>query len=318
MKKRWMQIILAVLLDLLLGDPETPKHPVGWIGRLTVCFEERLYKRGSEYPGGALLLLIVVVAAFAPSAIVLRLSRRVHPLCELFVGSLMIYFAVSFRSLKEAASQVERLLESGDIESARLKVSELVGRDTEDLDEPEVVRAALESVAENASDGVFAPLFYAAAGGPTLAVLHRAVNTLDSMVGYRNERYERFGSASARLDDLLNYVPSRLTAASFTAAGALKGRNPTPVIKTALRDAPKHKSPNAGWPEAAMACLLNVRLGGLNYYGGNPVRGSFLGEPIDPLATAKIDEAIRYLSISYALFLAGILLAALAAGRLSG
>ena len=165
------------------------------------------------------------------------------------------------------------------------------------------MRATLETLAENASDGIFAPCIYALLGGARAAFLYRTVNSLDSMVGYRNQRYLRFGWASAQLDDLVNLLPSRLTAAFLLAAGALCGGDMLQSVKILRRDAAKHASPNAGWPEAAMAGALRVRLGGTNLYDGIPHDGAKLGDPLEPLEPHKIDEAVRLVTIAYALLL---------------
>lgn len=314
MKRRMTQILLAVVLDLVVGDPKALPHPVRWVGRIIDFFERQFYRANREHERGVLLVLAVLALSLAPTLLLLRLVKSLH----LLIGSILIYYTISFKSLKDTASEIAGLLERDELDEARTRVSELVGRDTRNLDSTEIVRATVESLAENASDGVFAPLFYAALGGPIGAVFYRAVNTLDSMVGYRNERYRRFGSASARLDDLLNLIPARLTAASFIAAGTIMGISPSPVIKTAFRDAGKHNSPNAGWPESAMAGLLKVRLGGLNYYDGRPVKGACLGEPVEPLVPERINEALQHLPLAYVVFLAGLSLAGLVLEKVSG
>jgi len=314
MKRRMTQILLAVVLDLLIGDPKALPHPVRWVGRIIDLFERKFYRANREYEGGVLLVFAVLSLSLAPVLLLLRLVESLH----LLTGSIIIYYTISFKSLKDTASEIAGLLERDELDEARTRVSELVGRDTKDLETAEVVRGTVESVAESASDGIFAPIFYAITGGPIAAALYRAVNTLDSMVGYRNDKYARFGWASARLDDVLNYFPSRITAACFIAAGTIKGENPSSVTKILLRDAKKHKSPNAGWPEAAMAGLLNVRLGGLNYYEGRPVLGAYLGEPTEPLTPVKIDEALQHLSLAYIVFLAGLSLTGLVLKRVSG
>lgn len=306
MKERAAQISLAVALDLLTGDPSDAFHPVRWAGRLIDLFDRLIRGRSRGRAGGSLLVLSVIAVSLGLSHVFLG-AARLSRLYRVIAGALLIYYTISFRSLERTASAVMELLEEGQLEVARKKVGEMVGRETGDLDEPGVVRATVESVAENASDGVVAPLFYAALGGPIMAVFYRVVNTLDSMVGYKSERYRDFGRASARLDDALNYIPSRLTAASFLAAGALSGKDADNVIKVLRRDARKHESPNAGRPEAAMAGLLGVQLGGINYYGGRAEERALLGDPVVSLAPERIGEALVFLRLAYGVLLAGLL-----------
>ena len=311
------QVLVAVFLDLALGDPENALHPVSMLGGSIARLERFIYPLDSGYPGGVLLTSCALAVSAAVSASVTRLAARGGRLGRLIGGSLLIYHTLSLKSLAKAAGEVETLLGEGRLEDARNGVARMVGRDTGSLDTPEIVRAAVESVAENASDGVVAPLLYAVVGGPLLAVLYRTVNTLDSMVGYRNERYARFGSASARLDDLLNLVPARLTAAALLAAGTLRGGSPSQMAGIVWRDARGHESPNAGWPESAMAAALGVRLGGTNYYGGRRVFCEHMGEAERPLDPAVIGEAVECLRMAATVVAGLLLLMSLAAKRLN-
>lgn len=310
---RVAQAILAAALDSLFGDPRDRFHPVRWTGVLIESLEPRIYGWNDGFAGGLMLSACVLALSCAAASALMRAAGRRGRVCRIAIGSVLVYFTVSRRSLEEKASGIGSLLERGMLEEARREASCLVGRDTAGLAVGEVARATVESVAENASDGVFAPLLFAAVGGPVAAVFYRTANTLDSMVGYKSERYESFGRASARLDDALNYVPARLTAAALVAAGAIRGADAGAALEAVRRDAPKHASPNAGYPEAAMAGLLKVRLGGVNYHEGRPVDCPYMGEPIEPLVPGKIEEAVGYLSLSHralllALSLAGLLL----------
>lgn len=309
------QVLVAVGLDLALGDACDAFHPVSWLGRVIAWLERLIYPLDSGYLGGALLVSCALAVSAAAVLAVMRLSARAGWAGRLTGGSLLVYHALSLRSLARAASEVKALLEEGKLEDARASVARMVGRDTGGLDAPEVVRATVESVAENASDAVVAPLFYAAFGGPLLCVFYRTVNTLDSMVGYRDERYARFGWASARLDDLLNLVPARLTAAALLAAGTFRGGNPSVMAGIVRRDARGHESPNAGWPEAAMAAALGVQLGGTSYYGGRQVVCEHLGEAERPLDPAVIGEAVLCLHMAVAFVAVPLLLLSLAARR---
>ena len=297
-------VLLAAGLDLALGDPADRFHPVKWLGLLIARLELALYERSPGYAGGAALALLTLAATAVPCTALVRAARRLGPRCEGLAGALIVYYCISARSLERAAAGVRRALTEGRLEEARRGVARIVGRETEDLDSPELVRATVESVAENLSDGVVAPLLYAAVFGPVAAALYRGANTLDSMVGYADERYSRFGWVSARLDDSLNYVPARLTAFLLLAAGAVRGWDARDAVRIARRDANKHGSPNAGWPEAAMAGLLGVELGGTNYYGGVAVDAARLGDGGDPLEPARIGEALELTAFAYGFFLA--------------
>lgn len=308
---RVTQAVVAAALDSLFGDPRDRYHPVRWVGKLIEFLEPRIYGWNGGFAGGLLLAAGVLAVSCAAASALMRAAGRRGRACRIAMGSALIYFTVSRRSLEEKAAHIESLLARGMLEDARLAVADIVGRDTTGLDSREVARATVESVAENASDGVFAPLLFAAAGGPVAAVFYRVANTLDSMVGYRSERYEMFGRTSARLDDALNYVPARLTAAAFVAAGAVRGADTRAALEAVRRDAPKHASPNAGYPEAAMAGLLKVRLGGVNRYEGRAVDCPYMGEPIEPLVPEKIGEAAGYLDLACGAFLLALSLAGL-------
>lgn len=265
---------MAFLLDLALGDPRWLPHPVVGIGRVISSLEKRLRRPGAP-PGvqrlaGTLLVALVVAGTYLSTALVTSWAAKLWRPIGWLVETVLLYTALAVRSLDEHVRAVERPLAAGDLPVARQALALVVGRDTEQLDPREVARAALETVAENASDGIIAPLFYAFLGGAPLALAYKAVNTLDSMLGYKNERYLHFGWAAARLDDLANYLPARLTALLLVAAGALRNLNARRGLATVRRDARRHESPNSGYPEAALAGLLGIELGGLNYYQGVP------------------------------------------------
>jgi adenosylcobinamide-phosphate synthase len=207
-----------------------------------------------------------------------------------------LYFAVTTlatRSLLDEARAVRRLLLNSDLPGARRQVARIVGRDTHALDEPEVTRAVIETLAESASDGVVAPMFYLAIGGAPAALAYKAVNTLDSMIGHRDERYEYFGKFAARLDDAANYIPARLTALLFVLAAWMTRLDWRSAWRVLLRDGAKHKSPNAGRPEAAMAGALGAQLGGTNYYDSEPHHGPRLGDAKRPLDDRALRAALK-------------------------
>ncbi|GBF32746.1 adenosylcobinamide-phosphate synthase [Desulfocucumis palustris] len=302
----------AYIIDLLVGDPPRLPHPVVFIGRL-ISLADRVLRPRFKSPGaalcsGALMGAAVVGVSFAATFLLLRLVYAIHPWLGAAAEIWLISTTLAARSLAGAAGDVLKPLREGNLSAARDMVGRIVGRDTDKMDPAGVTRAAVETVAENIVDGVVSPLFYALIGGAPLAMAYKAVNTLDSMVGYRDERYLYFGRFSARLDDLANYIPARLAGLLLVAAAWLSGRNPAGAIRAVFRDAGKHPSPNSGIPESAVAGALGVRLGGLNIYRGRESFRHHMGEPVQPLQPFHIRAAVdlMYLSSLLAL-LCGIL-----------
>ncbi len=286
------ELLAGVALDLAFGDPQWLPHPVRGIGRIASAAEK--FWRGTRIPlrfaGGMFWVTVVGLAA--------ALVRFTLPWANLY----WIYSLLACRDLDRQAAGVIDALDRGEIENARRKLSWIVGRDTASLNEGEMVRATVETVAENLSDGVIAPLFYLLMAGPVGMAAYKAVNTLDSIVGYRNEQYREFGWASARLDDLANYAPARLTAALIWTAAFLLGFDARKSLAVILRDGHRQPSPNAGYPEAAVAGALRVQLGGLNYYKGVPSCKPFLGDPLVPLRRETFRQVRKILYLSEALF----------------
>jgi adenosylcobinamide-phosphate synthase len=278
----------ALLLDALFGEPPEAIHPTVLMGRTISACEERALKLKDAR---SRLLTGVVLASTLPAIVYLSVwvFLRVAPRSlRTILGAALISTALSMRGLAEAACNVERELRNGDLDRARAGVDEMVGRDTKNLSASEVARAAIESVAENASDGVVAPMLYGLLLGAPGALAYRAINTLDSMVGYRTAPYEELGWASARLDDLANLAPARVTA---LAVAALSGK-PSRTLEVARRYGPLTASPNAGWAEAAFAGALDLRLGGTNSYGGAIREGPVLGDGRRP-EPEDIRRAVR-------------------------
>jgi adenosylcobinamide-phosphate synthase len=273
-------LLAACGLDLLCGDPQRWPHPVIAIGGLIRFLEDKIYGRLSDPRiSGLLLVILTLVATGASGWGMLAVAELVSPLLSGLVGIWLAYTCLALRSLHQQSSAVVEALAAGDPDEARSLLRMIVGRDTAQLDEQGILRACLETVAENTADGVIAPLCYLAMGGPVLGLLYKAVNTLDSMVGYRNERYREFGWASARLDDLANWLPARLTGALIAIAATILGLNGWQAWTVMRRDARKHASPNAGYPEAAAAGALGVQLGGPGRYFGEIVDKATLGDP---------------------------------------
>lgn len=308
-------ITLALLLDLIMGDPRWLPHPVVVMGRLISLLDDRLRRPWLEQRlAGALLLLITVGASAAVTWLILKALSHLQPLAG-FIGALFISATcLAARSLHKESATVATALTSGDIESARRYLSWIVGRDTGQLDEPEIWRALIETVAENTSDGIIAPLFWLTLGGPVAAISYKAVSTLDSMVGYKNERYLLLGRASARMDDLLNFIPARLTALLIIVAAALSGASAIGAIRITLRDRLKHPSPNSGHPEAAAAGALGVRLGGAAHYNGIYSMKEYIGDASLPLDGESYRGMIRLMYISTFLMAAACIVAAVLQG----
>ena len=297
---------LAYLLDIIVGDPPRVPHPVVIIGKAISVLEGILYSPGRVRGllGGAFMALTVVASAYAAGAGLLHLLRSINPWLASIAEIWIISTTLAARGLAGAARDVLDPLTRSDLPAARIMVGRIVGRETASMDTRGVVRATVETVAENTVDGVIAPLFYALVGGAPLALAYRAVNTLDSMVGYKNERYMYFGRFSARLDDAANYIPARISGLMILAAAWITGRRAGAALRAVLRDAGRHPSPNSGIPEAAVAGSLGVRLGGFNVYGGRQSFRQHMGDEIYPLEPSHIRQAVDLMYMSSFLALA--------------
>ncbi len=303
------QIAIALLLDLAFGDPRWMPHPVRIIGRLIAALEGPARRAIPDVRlAGSLTALAVILAAALATGAMIGVAGWVHPRLGDAVSILLLYTTLAARDLANHSNGVYRALARFDLAEARRQVSWLVGRDTERLTEPEVIRAAVESVAENTVDGIIAPLFFAALGGPIAAMAYKAASTLDSMIGYRNERYIDFGRTAAEIDDGANWLPARLAVPIITAAAALTGQQASAAWRIARRDGRKHMSPNAGIAEAAFVGALGIRLGGIMQRRGRPVTLPEIGDPVVTLARGQILAANRMMyaatGIAVAVFLA--------------
>jgi adenosylcobinamide-phosphate synthase len=285
---------------MLLGDPGFLPHPVRFLGALIAFLDKRLFsgKKYADLLSGIIIVLTVTLAAYFCTFYILKLVHSWFGVAGYMAAWVIIaYTTISAKGLAVAAREVMGPLSKGDIVLARRMLSMVVGRDTGELDGHDVSRGAVETVAENTSDGVIAPLFYLALGGPPLAMAYKAINTMDSMIGYRNERYNYLGRAAARLDDIVNFVPARLTGLLYVAASFLLGGigsySWTGAWKVLVRDRKKHSSPNSGYPEAAVAGALGIRLGGENSYFGKKSIKPFIGDPDNELTSARIGDAVK-------------------------
>lgn len=299
-----MEIVLAAvlgfLLDVLLGDPAWMPHPVVLMGRCITRLEAGLRRVFPASPQGELAAGAVLAAALPAGTLlvtggVLYSLELAHPALRFGIEILWGWQALAMRGLRDESRNVYRALTEGTLEQARKAVGRIVGRDTQALTEEGVTKAAVETVAENFSDGVAAPMLYLLLGGAPLALCYKAVNTLDSMVGYKNDRYLYFGRASARLDDLANWVPSRLAALLLAAAAALGGEDGRAALRIWRRDRRKHASPNSAQTEAAMAGALGVELAGPAFYFGRRCDKPAIGDPLRPIEPRDILRANRLL-----------------------
>jgi adenosylcobinamide-phosphate synthase len=296
----WALILPAVMLDLLLGDPRRFPHPVRGMGAMATWLEGPLRRRVANTRAAGVLAVLLVTGTSAGLALgLIRLARLVHPAAGALISILILYTTFAAKDLHEHSRKVFSALKGGDLPLARNRVARIVGRDTEGLDASGVARATVETVAENTVDGLTAPLFYAAIGGPVLAVAYKAASTLDSMFGHRNERYVDFGWAAARLDDAAAYLPARFTAWIVPIAATLLGLDGKAAWLTYRRDGRKHPSPNAGLCEAAFAGALGVRLGGPSTYGGVLSEKATLGEPVVSIGPEQIHQANRLMLTTY-------------------
>lgn len=314
MLDRMIVIVCAFLLDSILGDPHFLWHPVCGIGRLISwvekCIRREKDKKNTLRIKGFVLVLIVVSVSTAIPLAILWLAERVSHIVRLVLEIIMCYQLFAARSLAAESLKVYKALIKCDIEEARYAVSMIVGRDTDSLDEEGITRAAVETVAENTSDGVIAPLIYMFIGGAAGGFFYKAVNTMDSMIGYKNYRYEFFGTAAAKLDDLLNLIPSRVSAIFMILAAGLCRYDMSNAFKIWRRDRRKHASPNSAQTESVCAGALNVQLAGDAYYFGKLKKKPFIGDAIRDIEPADIKRAdiLMYVTSFIALIIGEIVL----------
>jgi len=285
-------IALALLLDLVLGDPHWLPHPTRIIGTAIARGESILHTGDAraDFWRGAVLVVAVVVLSAGGAWVIIEICESINPAFGVLAALAIAWTTLAARGLDSAAREVQEALLRGDEPAARRALPALVGRDPESLDREAMVRATVESVAENASDGVIAPLLFLFVAGPVGAIAYKAINTLDSMIGHRDERYTFFGRFAARLDDVANWVPARVAALCIVGASEVWLRRGGHACSGWRRDAHKHESPNAGHPEAAMAGGLGIQLGGAAVYEGEKVSRALLGAAERP---ARVDDIAR-------------------------
>lgn len=300
--------IIAFLIDTIIGDPRTKYHPVVLMGKLIALLEHCFYRAddsdNKKFVMGIMLVIITLLISYEVAAAIMLLSYQLpFSWGSAAVGGLLLSFTISPNSLAKAGKGIYALLIMGELTEAREKVGWIVGRDTKDLDDAEIARATIETIAENTVDGIIAPLFFFVLGGVPLAVLYRAANTMDSMIGYKNEKYLYFGRGAAKLDDVLNYIPARITAMLFLFSALILGFDYQNAYRIMQRDAAKHPSPNGGYAEATMAGALHIRLGGMNSYFGRKSFRAYMGDAMVFIAPQHIMAAIRMMYTATVLFI---------------
>ncbi len=302
--------ILAFILDIIIGDPHEFPHPVKFIGKVIDTVNRFLFTPSSkekEFIKGIILFFITISVTFFIVASFLKISFHIGKVFFLIINIYFLYTAIALKDLRDSTIKIYKALEKQDIKLARFYLSYVVGRDTENLSEEEIVRGTVETIAEGFADGVVAPVFYFLLGGNVLSWIYKAVNTLDSMVGYNFSPYKYYGRFSAKVDDIFNFIPSRIAALLILLWGLITGKNFLKGLKIFLRDRKNHPSPNGGNPESAMAGILGVRIGGVNYYKGHKSIREYIGNPDKKLRKDIIKEAINILyGASFLLYIIGI------------
>lgn len=292
--------LIGFLLDLVIGDPQWLYHPIRLVGKLIEVTEKVLRKvmpdskKGNLLAGMLLVMIVVSISTFVPLVMV-AVGYKCHPIAGLGIESILCYFLLATKSLKTESMKVYESLKKGDLAAGRKAVSMIVGRDTASLDEKGVAKAAIETVAENTSDGVIAPLLFMIIGGAPLGFFYKSINTLDSMVGYKNDQYLYFGRVAAKVDDVVNYIPARIAANLMMLAAYLLRMDGANSVKIYNRDRYKHASPNSAQTEAVCAGALRVQLAGDAYYFGKLYPKEYIGDPLEEVVPQKIVDANRLL-----------------------
>ncbi len=294
------ELALACALDAAVGDPRWFPHPVRWMGFIITwcdrCVHQLLLSPAKQRMAGLLLAVGLPSAAYVAGTGLIQFAGSIDALWGSVATVLLAWTTLAVRDLIDHIRSVQRALHTSSLTEARASLAKIVGRDTGEMAEADIVRASVETIAESTADGIIAPLFYLVIGGAPLALAYKAISTLDSMIGHMDERYRWFGWASARLDDVVNFIPARITALLLVLSGGIVAQS-WPAMQRAwqilLRDGGAHPSPNSGHPEAAMAGALGVQLGGSNRYDGLLVERPCLGDPDQPLTSEHIGRALR-------------------------
>lgn len=313
MKLILLALCIGFLVDLCFGDPYWIYHPVRLIGNLISKTEKILRSifpktKKAEFISGGILVVIVLFLSSTVPYIILTIGGRIHPVIKLILESIMCYQLLATKALKEESMKVYYELKKGDIKGARHAVSMIVGRDTASLTEEGIAKAAVETVAENTSDGIIAPMLFMAIGGAPFGFFYKAVNTMDSMVGYKNDKYQYFGRIAAKLDDILNYIPARISAYLMIVSSAILGLDAKNAYKIFKRDRYNHASPNSAQTESVCAGALNVQLAGDAFYFGKLYKKKYIGDANRKISFEDIRLANRLLYAAAVLGLISIIL----------
>lgn len=306
-----IDVIIAMIIDLILGDPYWLPHPVIFIGKLIKLIENKSRamaksSKNLKFLGGIMVIVVALICFILPAGL-LYFTWSIKPLFHI-INIIFLWTTIAAKCLKDESMKVYYALEKHDIGLARKYTSYIVGRDTNSLDEKELIRAAVETVAENTSDGVIAPLFYGIIGGAPLAMMYKGINTMDSMVGYINEPYTYIGFFPAKTDDVFNFIPARLTGFVMCITAPFFRASTINSIKIMLRDRKNHKSPNCAYPEAAAAAILKVQLGGNNVYFGKIIEKPTIGDKLRELTKEDIASANKIMFFTEFIFVAVILI----------
>ncbi|MDH3573676.1 MAG: adenosylcobinamide-phosphate synthase CbiB [Desulfobacteraceae bacterium] len=297
----------AFVLDLLLGDPAHLPHPVRWMGKAISTLEPVFRKLHTGLTlSGAMFSILLIMCTWLTTYLLVTAANTFHPFAKTGIEILIIYYSISVRSLNDSAMAVYRSLKKGRLEQAKNRLAMIVGRDVDKLNESQIARAAVETVGENLVDGVISPLFFAAIGGAPMAMAYKMINTLDSMVGYKNENYALFGKFSARIDDIANFLQSRLSIFIIAIAAQILNGKGIRSFKIAVSEGANHTSPNAGYPEAGFAGTLGIQLGGPNTYNGHQISKPYIGAYLDKADLEHIKKACDLMMLSSLIWL-GIL-----------
>lgn len=301
-----ISILLAVIIDWIIGDPNWLPHPIIYIGKLISFLDKRGRKhcktdRGIKAFGGFIVIIVATLSFIIPFG-VLILARHITWL-YMILNVLIIWTTLAAKSLSKEAKKVYYALRDKDLEDARIKLSYIVGRDTKELSDKEIIRADVETVAENTADGVIAPLFYAMIGGAPLAMMYKGINTMDSMLGYMNEKYRYIGFFPAKVDDVFNFIPARITGLLICMVSFVVKGSTFASFKVMIRDRKNHKSPNCAYPEGAAAGAMGVQLGGTNVYFGEIMYKPTIGDKIKELSFEHINDSIKLMYAAEALMM---------------
>lgn len=305
--KYMIDIGLAVILDFLIGDPYWFPHPIIYIGKLIKFLENFFRKRCKSEKtlklSGGVIVIVVMSMSFLIPCFILYIARNLFWIHHI-LNIIIIWTTLAARCLHKEGIKIYESLKKGNLEDARLKLSYIVGRETKELTKKEVIRADVETIAENTADGVIAPLLFAMIGGAPLAMLYKGVNTMDSMLGYMNKKYKNIGFLPAKCDDVFNYIPARITGILICLASPFCGGNILQSLRIMLRDRKNHKSPNCGYPEAATSGALRIQIGGTNTYFGETVVKPTIGDPINELSLEHIKYTIVLMYLAEIMLLA--------------